>query len=291
MRLIRQWFDTSNPDGELAARYITLILWVIGSVYLMAFEYKKAPFDFVVFISTPILWAIIISLPVLSLFAWRNGKYLASFLIAVSAIVGSLYTTTNTISRQAIQRDSGIDNQDKDRKDRSVLEKSLEQNQKMLNQEMELKRRKCDTNPRFNCTQIEWSLGVYEKAVKSDKADLKAIAKPASLLAGENRIATFIAWISGNDELEMRSIVALVHPSIFGVFIELTALATAMFGWHNYGTAIKHTYSSRLSDKTFRIDVIEHQLRIANQSNNAVDIRLLSKQLEDAKENLRRELK
>lgn len=290
MRLIRQWFDTSNPNSELAARYLTLILWVIGSIYLMAFEWNKNPFDFIVFISTPIIWAAVISLPILSLFAWRNKRILASLLIGLSAIVGSIYTATNTISRQSIQRDSNIDNQDRDKKHRDALEKSLARNQKMLNEELDLKRRKCDVNPKFDCEQIEVSISVYERAVKSDKADLKEIGKPISLLAGESRIALFIAKLTGNDESNMRQFVALVQPSIFGVFIELTAMALALYGWHNYGFLTQHTFSSRLSDRTFRIDVLEHQLRVANQTNNHIDTRVLTKQLEDAKRQLRKEL-
>lgn len=291
MRLIiRQWFDLTNPSSELAARYAVLILWVIGSIYLMAFEWAKSPFDFIVFAATPIVWATIISLPVIGLFAWRNGRYIASLLICVCAIIGVTYTSANTISRQAIQRDTNIENKDSDDKKREKLEWSLDQNQKMLNDELKLKRKKCDSNPRFDCTQIEWSVGVYEKAVKSDKADLKALGKPISISAGENRIAKFIAMITGNEEKDSRYFVGLVLPAVFGVFIELTAFALAMYGWHNYGFPMK-TYNSRLSDKTFKIDVLNHQLAIAKQSNNSVDIRVLTKQLDDAKELLRRELK
>lgn len=291
MRLIRQWFDTSYPDSELAARYITLILWLIGSVYLMAFEWTKKPFDFVIFISTPVMWAVVIALPTLALFAFRNERYLASVLISISAIIGVIYTSTNNISRQSIQRDTNIENQEFNKKDRERLEKSLDRNERMLNEELKLKRNKCDKNPNFDCSQIELSLAVYEKAVKSDKADLKELGKPVSILAGENRLALFIATITNMDENDARSLVALAYPAIFGVFIELTALAVAIFGWHNYGFDKQHIYSSALSDKTFRIDVLEHQLRIAQNQNNQVDIRILSKQLDDAKDNLRKLLK
>lgn len=290
MRLIRQWFDTSNPDAELAARYITLILWAIGSLYLMAFEWNKQPFDFVIFISTPIVWATIISLPILALFAWKRKYYITSFLIAVAAIVGSLYTTTNTISRQSIQRDTAIENEDKNAVLRAKIEKSLANNEKMLNEELLLKLEKCDKNPRYDCTRIRESIGVYERAVKSDKTDLEKLGKPTSLMAGENRLVSFLTNISSKSEEQLTIFVALVYPAIFGVFIELAALATGMFGWHNYGSIIPHTYSSALSDMTFRIDVIEHQLRLANQSGNQIDIRTLTKQLTDAKNNLYREL-
>lgn len=290
MKLIRQWFDTSNPDAELAARYITLILWVIGSFYLMAFEWKKSPFDFVIFISTPVVWAVIISLPVMSIYAWKNRRYVASILIGLSAIVGSLYTATNTISRQAIMRDSGIINQDRDAKHRTELEKSLTKNQKMLDEELRLKRNKCDTNNKFDCDQIEASITVYEKAVKSDKADLAALGKPTSLLAGEERLATFLAWFREAPEHEMKTFVALVYPAIFGVFVELAALAVAMFGWHNYGLLRLEYNPGRLSDRSFQIEVLKHQLAIAEKQGNSIDIRVIKQRLIEAKSQLRKEL-
>lgn len=290
MRLIKQWFDTSNPDSALAARYITLILWVIGSFYLISYEWNKQDTDWIILISTPIVWATIISLPILAIFAYRNGEYLACVLIAISAIVGSIYTITNTISRQAILRDSNVEISDINDEKRSKIKKSLENNQKMLNEELLLKLNKCDKNLRFDCTRIRESIGVYERAVKSDKHDLEKLGNPVSLLAGESRIALFLMNFSNKSEEQLRILVALVYPAIFGIFLELTALATAMFGWHNYGNVIATTYSSRLSDKTFRIDVLEHQLKVANQSGNSVDIKLLTKQLSDAKSNLRKEL-
>ena len=65
----------------MVARVVTVALWGVGSAYLLKSELSSPAPDPVVMCSTPVVWAVIIALPILATYARRDGQWLAMALI------------------------------------------------------------------------------------------------------------------------------------------------------------------------------------------------------------------
>lgn len=203
------------------ARLVTVSLWAVGSAYLL-----KSETDPVAMISTPVVWAAIIALPILAAYARRAGLYLACGMIWLAAFVGSAYTLNGTMGRQAEVRDVRMARASEDSAARKRIERDLSDAKAML----ATAREKCAKgNVCLPATLA--TIGVYEGAVAGHEARLSKL-KTSAPDAGEIRVARLLAFLTGAKLENVMEIVGLVSPSLFGLTLELAAFAVAMMGWH-----------------------------------------------------------
>lgn len=216
--------STARP--RLVARAVTVALWAVGSAYLVKSELAGPDPDPVVLCSTPVVWAVVIALPILATYARRDGQWLAMALIWLAAIVGSVYTLQGTIGRQASARDVEVYRAEEVQRQRSTIERDLADAKAML----ATARAKCSQG-RECLPATRATIGVYEGAVAGHEHRLSKLTIAAPV-AGERRIAALLSFATGRDFETVAEIVGLVVPSLFGLTLELAAFAVAMMGWH-----------------------------------------------------------
>lgn len=215
---------TTRP--QWVARISTLALWAVGSAYLVKSELTAPHPDWVLLCSTPVVWAVIISLPILATYARRDGQWIAMALIWCAAIAGSVYTLQATLGRQAESRDVRVEQAQQIAADRSRLLRDLARNQGMLREAQA----KCGEGRRcYDSTRA--TIRVYSDAVAGVEAKL-SLLQPITPAAGERRIAALIAALTGADVAAVSEAVGLALPGLFGIVVELSAFALAMYGWH-----------------------------------------------------------
>lgn len=208
------------------ARAVTCALWAVGSAYLIKPEIVSANPDWVAVLSTPVVWAAIIALPILAAYARRERQWLATVLIWLAALVGSVYTMTGTLSRNAEARDVQVARSAEVAKQRRQIEKDLTDAREML----AAARRKCGEG-RECLPATKATIGVYEGAVAGHEHRLSKLEASAPI-AGERRIAALLTFATGKDISTTAEIVGLIVPALFGLTLELAAFAVAMLGWH-----------------------------------------------------------
>lgn len=215
-----------NARPRMVARVVTVALWAVGSAYLIKNELSSANPDWVVLCATPVVWAVVISLPILATYARRDGQWMAMALIWLAAIVGSVYTLQGTLGRQAEVRDTLVAKAVEIARQRSVIERDLADAKAMLS----TARAKCGQG-RTCLASTQATIGVYEGAVAGHEHRLSKL-KIVSPIAGERRIAALLSFATGKDLDKVSEVVGLILPSLFGITLELTAFAVAMMGWH-----------------------------------------------------------
>lgn len=209
---------TTRP--QWVARACAVALWAVGSAYLIAHDKTQDP---VVIYTTPVVWAVVIALPILAAYARHDKQWFASALLLVAALAGCAYTLQATIGRQAETRDMRVTEAGEITSTRLRIERDLADARAML----ETSRAKCSQG-RTCYESTRATIAVYEGAVAGHEARLASLRNKAPE-AGERRIARLLGLISGAD---VREIVELVTPCLFGLAIELATFAAAMFGWH-----------------------------------------------------------
>lgn len=224
---------TPTPAAQWVARTIAGALWLVGSAYLIRAELGAPAPDLVVVAATPVVWLAVIALPILSHYAWRQRQRLAAVLLAVAALTGSAYTVSGTISRQSEARDTKVARADADASTRASLEGKLAEAEAMLAEARRKHAGECASGRGKRCDGISATLTVYEGAVEGYRGKIARLA-PASPVAGEKRIAAAIAMLPGvsASASSLEPAVGLFLPSLFGLTLELAALAAAMYGWH-----------------------------------------------------------
>jgi hypothetical protein len=180
----------------------------------------------VVIVSTPIVWAVIIALPILASYARRDGQWLATVLICLAAVVGSAYTLQATLGRQAESRDVLVAKAADTAKQRALIERDLAAAKAML----ATARAKCGEGRQCLPATLA-TIGVYEGAIAGHEHRLSRLAQSAPD-AGERRIAALLSFATGANLENVAEIVGLVLPALFGLTLELAAFAVAMMGWH-----------------------------------------------------------
>lgn len=215
---------TTRP--QWVARASTLALWAVGSAYLVKSELVAPQPDWVLMCSTPVVWAIIISLPIMATYARRDRQWIAALLIWCAAIAGSVYTLQATLGRQAESRDMRVERAQQVESERARILNDLSAAKAMLAQAI----RKCGTGR--NCrSSTKATISVYEGAVAGHQHRLAKLHVVAPA-AGERRIAALVAALTGHDTAKVSEAVGLMLPALFGIVVELSAFALAMFGWH-----------------------------------------------------------
>lgn len=205
---------------QWVARLCAIALWGVGSAYLIANDKTQDP---VVIYATPVVWAVVVSLPILASYARRDRQWIAAILLWLATIAGCAYTLQATIGRQSEGRDVRAAQEAEKANLRSRIEIDLADARSMLASA----RAKCSQGKTcYDSTKA--TIAVYEGAVAGHEARL-ANLKVAAPNAGERRIARLLAIVSGSDP---RELVELLLPCLFGLMLELATFAAAMYGWH-----------------------------------------------------------
>jgi hypothetical protein len=284
MHFIRSCFNNNSPDTKLLARYVSVILWAIGSLYMINIELAKPTRDWLVILSMPLIWAVVIILPILCWQSLKEKRYGSFIALLTASLIGSTFTLESTISRQASKRDNNVEQSFDNDVSRTRLKSLIKKDEDMLAEEMKAKSKKC-ANAKFDCNGIDESITVYQSSLANHRLELSKLGNRQSPRAGEKRIAQFISDLLGYEIHIANKFVSDIIPLIFGLFLELAAFATAVYGWHGlmHQEQLTVTKSNSISQQTEKIVFLEHQLQI---SNDQLDRRVITKQLAVAKDNL-----
>lgn len=232
-----------TPAPRLAARAATAVLWAIGSAYLVRAELALPSPDPVVMYSAPVVWAVIISLPILATYARRDREWIAAAMLWVAALAGSAYTLQATLTRHATSRDTAVASATDVERQRHAVQADLATSRRNLDDAI----KRCGTGNTCAASTREL-IGIYDRQVKSHTAKLGTLHVPAAK-AGERRIAWLLALATGHDEAAMSDLVGMLLPALFGLVLELSAFACAMYGFDSHRTeAPEHAAPARLSD-------------------------------------------
>lgn len=219
---------TTRP--QWVARAGTVALWAVGSAYLVRHELAAASPDPVVLASTPVVWAVVIALPILATYAKHDRQWVAMALIWLAAMVGSAYTLHATLGRQASARDTAVATAEQVIIQRQALQRDLDATKAHL----EAARQRCGTGRECRPATREL-VAMYERQIVSHEARLAQLTTPAPV-AGEQRVARLISLATGADQATVAEWVSILAPALFGLTLELGAFALAMFGWHPHRT-------------------------------------------------------
>ena len=223
---------TTRP--QWVARACTISLWAVGSAYLTLNDKTGDP---VVMYSAPIVWAVVICLPILATYARRDRQWIAAALLWVAAIAGCAYTLQATIGRQAESRDVRVGDATETTNTRLRIKRDLDAANAMLADS----RAKCGQG-KVCLASTQATIAVYEGAVAGHEARLAKLGTLAPD-AGEKRIARLLAIVSGKDA---REIVELILPCLFGLVLEIATFAAALFGWHPGKASVPATLAQPL---------------------------------------------
>jgi hypothetical protein len=233
------------------ARGLSVLLWIAGSAYLVRNELGMPSPDLVVIFTMPLIWAAVITLPILAHHAWKLGELTACTLLSIAAIVGTCFTLSGTVSRQSEARDGKVAEAQAQNFTRAELLGELDRAKKRYedaNRYADLARgdRKCGQQCK------DWELRAKEVKAHIDQLtrDIAAIGADKPVASGEKRVAAAISALpfisASKDTVEAN--VALFLPFLFGVFLELAALACAFFGWQPTSAKIVPTTANISKD-------------------------------------------
>lgn len=211
---------------QWVARAVTIALWALGSAYLVKNEIASGNPDPVVLAGMPVVWAVVITLPILATYARYDRQWTAMALIWLAAIVGSAYTLQATVGRQAAVRDVAVASAADIVRQRDAVNRDLDSAKSNL----EAAQKRCGTG-RTCLESTKLLISMYERQVSAHEAKLETLVLPAPR-AGEQRIAWLISLIPGTNPAKVSEAVGMLLPALFGIVIELAAFACAMYGWH-----------------------------------------------------------
>jgi hypothetical protein len=203
---------------------------MIGSAYLVQAEQTADTPNLIVMLATPAIWAAVISIPVLAGHALAERQHTAALLLTLAALLGSAYTLSGTLGRQAEARDTRVAaSRDADTR-RAKVQAQLDEVERILAASRAQLARECATGQGRNCVGIQTVIGLSETAAGTHRDALAKLGRSAPD-AGERRIAAFVAAITGHSEAATRDTVGLILPALFGLLLEVAALALAMYGF------------------------------------------------------------
>lgn len=208
------------------ARAVTLALWAVGSGYLLRHEWQSSTPDWVVISATPVVWAVILALPVLSTYARRDRQWVATMLLWLAALVGSAYTLNATIGRQASNRDAAVMSAEAVAKQRDALTIAIDAEKLRRGEALA----RCGTG-RVCHDSTTRLIGMHQLEIERLERQLAGLTVAAPN-AGEQRVAALLAMVTGMGLTFAADLVGLLAPCLLGLTLELAAFAAAMYGWH-----------------------------------------------------------
>lgn len=224
--------DTSKLP-RYTARTLAVMLWIAGSAYLVRNELGMPSPDWVVIATMPLIWAAVIALPILAHHAWKQREFTACLLLTLAAVVGSCFTLQGTIARQSEARDGKVAEAQASNFKRSELLEELGRAQKRLNDANKYADMERTTTCGPRCKDWERRAVEVKAYIDQTTAAIAALGADKPVASGEKRVAAAIGllpFVTASQE-KVEAAVALFMPSLFGLFLELAALASAFFGW------------------------------------------------------------
>jgi hypothetical protein len=215
------------------ARALAVLLWIAGSAYLVRNELSMPNPDWVVIATMPLIWAAVIALPILAHHAWKQAEYTACLLLTLAAVVGSCFTLQGTIARQSEARDGKVAEAQASNFKRSELLEELGRAQRRLDDANRYADAERTTTCGPRCKDWERRAVEVKAYIDQTTAAIAALGADKPVASGEKRVAAAIGllpFVTASQE-KVEAAVALFLPSLFGLFLELAALASAFFGW------------------------------------------------------------
>jgi hypothetical protein len=224
--------DTSKLP-RYTARTLAVMLWIAGSAYLVRNELGMPSPDWVVIATMPLIWAAVIALPILAHHAWKQRELTACLLLTVAAIVGSAFTLQGTIARQSEARDGKVAEAQASNFKRAELLEELGRAQKRLDDANKYADMERTTTCGPRCKDWERRAVEVKAYIDQTTAAIATLGADKPVASGEKRVAAAIGLLPfvKADQAKVEAAVALFLPSLFGLFLELAALASAFFGW------------------------------------------------------------
>lgn len=224
---------TPSTIPRNVARALAVLLWIAGSAYLVRNEIGMPTPDWVVICTMPLIWAAVIALPILAHHAWTQRQFTACALLAVAAVVGSAFTLQGTISRQSEARDGKVAEAQASNFKRTELLEELGRAQKRFDDANRYADIERGTTCGPKCKDWERRAVEVKAYIEQTTSAIAALGADKPVASGEKRVAaalSLLPFVTASHE-KVEAAVALFLPSLFGLFLELAALASAFFGW------------------------------------------------------------
>lgn len=251
------------------AKVLTGALWLCGTALMVEAGLQAPAPDWVAIGTTPIVWIVVISLPIFAHAAFAERAWIAAALLVPAAVFGSAYTLTGTISRQAENRDAKV----------AIVEASnfpIEQKKADLErakQRLEDAQRYADderSNGGCKTRCQDWQLRATEVQARVDKleTEIKGLGPTRPAAPGDARIAGLIHWLpwvkSPADEVEKAW--ETFSPCQLGLVIELAALALGYYGWRSGSGTKTETVSRPIACKERPVELVSDEVRATIQA-------------------------
>lgn len=224
---------TPSTIPRNVARALAVLLWIAGSAYLIRNEFAMPTPDWVVICTMPLIWAAVIALPILAHNAWTQRQFTACALLAIAALVGSAFTLQGTIARQSEARDGKVAEAQASNFKRTELLEELGRAQKRFDDANRYADIERGTTCGPKCKDWERRAVEVKAYIEQTTSAIAALGADKPVASGEKRVAaalSLLPFVTASHE-KVEAAVALFLPSLFGLFLELAALASAFFGW------------------------------------------------------------
>ena len=237
LNLNQSWSSASRI--QWVARGLMATLWAAGSAYLIAYALAQPQPSWIEVATIPALWAAVIAAPIIAHHALGNRDVTAAVLLVAASLIGSAWTLSGTIGRQSEGADERVAASTQIERQRRDLSVKLGEAVEILGKYRKVQAVECASGLGKRCDGISYTVQTWNAAVDGYEAKLKALPPPRQPEAGAKRIAALIALLPGvtKPAAQLEADVRLIAPTLFGVFIELAALAFGFFGFRREKTA------------------------------------------------------
>lgn len=222
-RSIPQWIAT------VAA----VLLWAVGSAYMTQSELLRPERDWVLIVATPLIWAVVIVLPIIAHHAIRERRLFAAVMLFVAALVGSAYTLSGTIARQAEVQATRTADASHNGGLRSTLLAEFDAARVSRDDADADAKRACGKSAYSdNCKAKREAAKTAAAAVTSALGLLGEIGPEKDPAAGDKVIAQAIAFLPGVRSAPGAILphVQTFRPALLGLVLEIGALALGFYG-------------------------------------------------------------
>ena len=231
LNLNQSWSSASRI--QWVARGLMATLWAAGSAYLIAYALAQPQPSWIEVATIPALWAAVIAAPIIAHHAFGNRDPVAAALLVAASLIGSAWTLSGTIARQSEGADERLALSAEVEQQRRGLTQKLAEAQEILARHRKAQAVECASGVGKRCDGVTYTVATWTAAVEGYEAKLKALPLSRTPEAGPKRIAALLALLPGvtKPAAQLEADVQLIAPALFGVFIELAALAFGFFGF------------------------------------------------------------
>ena len=232
------WSSASRM--QWVSRVLMATLWGAGSAYLISYALAQPQPSWIEVMTIPALWAAVIAAPIVAHHALGKRDITAAVLLLAASVIGSAWTLSGTIARQSEGADERVAAAAQVERQRRDVTQQLTEAQEILASYRRAQAAECGTGVGKRCDGVTYTVQTWAAAVDGYEAKLKALPLPRQPEAGAKRIAALIALLPGvtTPANQIETSVQLIAPILFGVFIELAALAFGFFGFRQARPAL-----------------------------------------------------